>query len=95
MLLRATHIHIHHHRIIFVSSRFVALVAPPRQNKQTRTHDADVSHAGYKRKTMSCFQGEFTAELIATAQKLSTPGKGVLAADESTGTIGREGGCFI
>lgn len=44
---------------------------------------------------MSCFQGEFTAELIATAQKLSTPGKGVLAADESTGTIGREGGCFI
>jgi fructose-bisphosphate aldolase class I len=38
---------------------------------------------------MSCFQGEHTAELIATAQKLSTPGKGVLAADESTGTIGK------
>ena len=40
---------------------------------------------------MSCFAGEHTAELIATAQKLSTPGKGVLAADESTGTIGRDG----
>ena len=40
---------------------------------------------------MSCFQGEYAAELIATAQKLSTPGKGVLAADESTGTIGGDG----
>mmetsp|Transcript_32670 Transcript_32670/g.52350 ORF Transcript_32670/g.52350 Transcript_32670/m.52350 type:complete len:342 (+) Transcript_32670:159-1184(+) len=38
---------------------------------------------------MSCFHGEHTAELIATAQRLSTPGKGLLAADESTGTIGK------
>ena len=31
----------------------------------------------------------FTAELIQTANRLSTPGKGILAADESTGTIGQ------
>lgn len=30
----------------------------------------------------------FDAELIATARKISTRGKGILAADESTGTIG-------
>jgi fructose-bisphosphate aldolase class I len=29
----------------------------------------------------------FEAELIATARKIATPGKGILAADESTGTI--------
>jgi fructose-bisphosphate aldolase class I len=36
------------------------------------------------------FIGErkFEAELIATARKVATPGKGILAADESTGTIG-------
>lgn len=31
----------------------------------------------------------FLKELIATARKMSTPGKGILAADESTGTIGK------
>ena len=31
----------------------------------------------------------YTAELIATARAISTPGKGILAADESTGTIGK------
>ncbi len=31
----------------------------------------------------------FLAELIATARKMATPGKGILAADESTGTIGK------
>lgn len=30
----------------------------------------------------------FEAELIATARQIATPGKGILAADESTGTIG-------
>jgi hypothetical protein len=30
----------------------------------------------------------FAAELCATAKKIATPGKGILAADESTGTIG-------
>lgn len=30
----------------------------------------------------------FTAELIETARRIATPGKGILAADESTGTIG-------
>lgn len=28
-------------------------------------------------------------ELIATAKKIATPGRGILAADESTGTIGK------
>jgi fructose-bisphosphate aldolase class I len=31
---------------------------------------------------------KFKDELIATAKKIATPGKGILAADESTGTIG-------
>ena len=33
--------------------------------------------------------GDFKAELIKTAQEICTPGKGILAADESTGTIGK------
>ena len=36
---------------------------------------------------MAFFQSEHAAELAATASYLSTPGKGYLAADESTGTI--------
>lgn len=32
--------------------------------------------------------GKYDAELIATARAIATPGKGILAADESTGTIG-------
>jgi fructose-bisphosphate aldolase class I len=32
---------------------------------------------------------DFREELIATAKKIATPGKGILAADESTGTIGK------
>jgi fructose-bisphosphate aldolase class I len=35
---------------------------------------------------MSC--GNFAAELIQTAKAIGAPGKGILAADESTGTIG-------
>lgn len=31
----------------------------------------------------------FTSELIETARRIATPGKGILAADESTGTIGQ------
>jgi len=33
---------------------------------------------------------DFTAELIATAKKITRPGFGILAADESTGTIGKK-----
>mmetsp|Transcript_1923 Transcript_1923/g.6101 ORF Transcript_1923/g.6101 Transcript_1923/m.6101 type:complete len:364 (-) Transcript_1923:367-1458(-) len=33
--------------------------------------------------------GKFAAELVETANKISTPGKGILAADESTGTMGK------
>lgn len=32
---------------------------------------------------------KYKEELIATAQKIVTPGKGILAADESTWTIGK------
>lgn len=38
-------------------------------------------------KTHAC--GDFKAELIKTAQEICAPGKGILAADESTGTIGK------
>ncbi|KAF5747825.1 fructose-bisphosphate aldolase cytoplasmic isozyme [Tripterygium wilfordii] len=38
---------------------------------------------------MSCFKGKFADELIANAAYIGTPGKGILAADESTGTIGK------
>lgn len=33
--------------------------------------------------------GRFKDELIRTAQAIGAPGKGILAADESTGTIGK------
>ena len=33
--------------------------------------------------------GKFHDELIKTAKEIGAPGKGILAADESTGTIGK------
>jgi fructose-bisphosphate aldolase class I len=41
-----------------------------------------------KKREMSA-AGSFKDELIATARKIATPGRGILAADESTGTIGK------
>ncbi|KAB2631608.1 fructose-bisphosphate aldolase [Pyrus ussuriensis x Pyrus communis] len=38
---------------------------------------------------MSAFKGKYHDELIANAAYIGTPGKGILAADESTGTIGK------
>ena len=38
---------------------------------------------------MPSFAGPFAAELIENAKKIAAPGKGILAADESTGTIGQ------
>jgi len=38
---------------------------------------------------MSAYAGKYAEELVATAKYISTPGKGILAADESTGTIGK------
>jgi hypothetical protein len=35
------------------------------------------------------FPNKFAAELVATARAICAPGKGILAADESTGTIGK------
>jgi fructose-bisphosphate aldolase class I len=37
----------------------------------------------------SSYAGKFAEELVETAQRLVAPGKGILAADESTGTIGK------
>ena len=33
--------------------------------------------------------GPYAEELIQTAKSIASPGKGILAADESTGTIGK------
>eukprot|EP00898_Chlorokybus_atmophyticus_P001196 jgi/Chlat1/2077/Chrsp17S08722 len=38
---------------------------------------------------MSHFRSKYEEELIATANAIAAPGKGILAADESTGTIGK------
>jgi fructose-bisphosphate aldolase class I len=38
---------------------------------------------------MSCYKGKYADELIANAAYIGSPGKGILAADESTGTIGK------
>ncbi|KAK4725136.1 hypothetical protein R3W88_027915 [Solanum pinnatisectum] len=38
---------------------------------------------------MSCYKGKYADELIKNAAYIATPGKGILAADESTGTIGK------
>lgn len=38
---------------------------------------------------MSCFKSKYADELIKNAAYIGTPGKGILAADESTGTIGK------
>ncbi|KAK1563796.1 hypothetical protein Q3G72_032957 [Acer saccharum] len=38
---------------------------------------------------MSCYTGKYADELIKNAAYIGTPGKGILAADESTGTIGK------
>ncbi|XP_073003231.1 fructose-bisphosphate aldolase 1, cytoplasmic-like [Typha latifolia] len=38
---------------------------------------------------MSAYCGKYRDELIANAAYIGTPGKGILAADESTGTIGK------
>ena len=40
----------------------------------------------------SAYTGKFADELVKTAQQLVAPGKGILAADESTGTIGKRVG---
>ena len=37
----------------------------------------------------SSYSGRYGAELIETAARITAPGKGILAADESTGTIGK------
>ena len=38
---------------------------------------------------MTAYRGKYADELIANAAYIGTPGKGILAADESTGTIGK------
>jgi len=48
----------------------------------------DAAGAGGKSK-LHPVAGRFKDELIATAKAIGAPGKGILAADESTGTIGK------
>eukprot|EP00246_Nothoceros_aenigmaticus_P005721 TRINITY_DN17993_c0_g1_i1.p1 TRINITY_DN17993_c0_g1~~TRINITY_DN17993_c0_g1_i1.p1 ORF type:complete len:367 (+),score=61.77 TRINITY_DN17993_c0_g1_i1:25-1101(+) len=38
---------------------------------------------------MTAYNGKYSDDLIRTARCIATPGKGILAADESTGTIGK------
>lgn len=42
-----------------------------------------------KNKNMSAAPEKFRQELVQTARAIVAPGKGILAADESTGTIGK------
>lgn len=37
----------------------------------------------------NAFSNKYAEELISTARAIVAPGKGILAADESTGTIGK------
>ena len=37
----------------------------------------------------NAFAGRYSKELMATAKSLASAGKGILAADESTGTVGK------
>lgn len=47
----------------------------------------------------NAFVNKYREELIANAKAISAPGKGILAADESTGTIGKrvstQSKCFV
>ena len=43
----------------------------------------------------NAFQNKYAEELIATARAITAPGKGILAADESTGTIGKRVSLFV
>ena len=51
-----------------------------------RAHDGKVACAAAR--TPRC-PLQYAEELIATAKAIAAPGKGILAADESTGTIGK------
>lgn len=50
---------------------------------------AEVKRAVVPPKVQELASGRFTKELIQTAKDICAPGKGILAADESTGTIGK------
>ena len=39
------------------------------------------------------FENKYAEELVKTARAIAAPGKGILAADESTGTIGKRVRC--
>jgi len=53
-------------------------------------HKADLRVVKEAKKTAKKHAaGKFKDELIRTAKAIGTPGKGILAADESTGTIGK------
>lgn len=53
------------------------------RSSQRLTKMSGSSLSGYS------FYGKYAEELVETANYIATPGKGILAADESTGTIGK------
>ena len=60
------------------------------QNDSSRTRRQHPTRPCPEPARPPCLQ--YAAELIATAKFIATPGKGILAADESTGTIGKRVG---
>lgn len=59
----------------------------PRGEKKGATPNQGPKAGEAVDETHAC--GKFKAELIQTAKDICAPGKGILAADESTGTIGK------
>jgi fructose-bisphosphate aldolase class I len=50
---------------------------------------AVVAKAGSRRTTLACKAGKYDAELMQTAKTITTPGRGIMAMDESNATCGK------
>ncbi|RXH85093.1 hypothetical protein DVH24_041861 [Malus domestica] len=92
----------HDDNIFFVASQFSSRRSSflhtlaysgvyPSQDNSSRDENCEglLSDTYPKSSTMSAFVGKYAEELIKNAKYIATPGKGILAADESTGTIGK------
>ena len=71
------------HRPVWVGLFSHQLAASPNLTQPSKMAASLVNPTG------NAFSNKFAAELIATARAIVAPGKGILAADESTGTIGK------
>lgn len=56
---------------------------------RARPSHATMAAASLTSPTGNSFENKYAEELIQTARAIAAPGKGILAADESTGTIGK------